>query len=214
MPPRKSKEPVDPTSLRRSGRSHSATTSPLSGLTNKAKIVKPTASDPKAEKNEKDEKDKKELKNTKLAELQVGDPIPDISIVDQDGNSVNLSTLDASTIVIFAYPKASTPGCTRQACGFRDEFPKFDERKVVVFGLSADSVSAQKNFQEKQKLPYSLLADTKYELIGPLGAKKTATGGITRSYWVVRNGKITTKVIGVKPEISVANSLKEILASS
>ncbi|KAK9448317.1 thioredoxin-like protein [Limtongia smithiae] len=149
------------------------------------------------------------------AVLQLGDALPDVAVLDHAGVPVNLHTLASTTptIVIFAYPKASTPGCTRQACGFRDAYPEFTASAgVAVFGLSADTPAAQLKFKEKQNLPYSLLADTEYKLLGPLGAKKTAKGGITRSYWVVKDGKLVTMVIGVKPEVSVEKALAEVTA--
>jgi peroxiredoxin Q/BCP len=77
-----------------------------------------------------------------------------------------------------------------------------------VFGISADSPNAQKNFKTKQKLPYSLLSDTKYQLLGPLAAKKTATGGVIRSHWIFRDGKLAEAKNGVKPDASPAQSLE------
>jgi len=144
-------------------------------------------------------------------ELKIGDEIPDVKIEDQDGNLVALRQVASKgPIVIFAYPKASTPGCTRQACGFRDSYVKFEALGAAVYGLSADSESAQKIFKEKQKLPYTLLADSKYKLVGPLGAKKTSAGGVTRSYWIFKDGKLAVKAIGVKPEESVQKALADL----
>ncbi|KAK9462836.1 thioredoxin-like protein [Lipomyces oligophaga] len=224
MPPRKEKAPIDQSTLRRSSRVLGPpSTKGLDLPVKRAKLdktVKESKTDTEFDEKVKDEKkdkdkdepDEKDGSKTKIAEespsteLQIGDSLPDISIPDDQGTETNLSTLTGS-IVIFAYPKASTPGCTRQACGFRDDYPRFEKAGVRVFGLSADSISAQEKFKLKQSLPYPLLADTQYKLIGPLGAKKTAKGGITRSYWIVKDGKIVTKVIGVKPEVSVEKSL-------
>ncbi|KAK9236259.1 thioredoxin-like protein [Lipomyces kononenkoae] len=238
MPPRKAKEPIDPTTLRRSARVKPGAAEVAAAPARPAKKQK-TAPKAKAEKEKKEEipieegkkesqlpspaatdgeevaatesKEKTEEKESK-EHLQVGDELPDVTIVDQDGNNVNLKSVAAEkTVVVFAYPKAGTPGCTRQACGFRDEFPKFDGVKAAVYGLSADTVSAQKKFQEKQNLPYTLLADTKFELLGPLGAKKSDKGGIIRSYWVIKEGKIATMVVGVKPEVSVQLAVEEVV---
>ncbi|KAK9457363.1 hypothetical protein V1511DRAFT_508803 [Dipodascopsis uninucleata] len=149
-------------------------------------------------------------------ELEIGDDIPDVSIADQNGEIISLKKVlneAKGPVVIFAYPKASTPGCTRQACGFRDNYDQFTGCDALVFGLSADKESAQMNFKQKQSLPYSLLADTKFELIGPLGAKKTAAGGIIRSYWIFKNGKLVVKKVGVKPEESVEKALQFVKSS-
>ncbi|KAK9347070.1 thioredoxin-like protein [Lipomyces starkeyi] len=233
MPPRKAIEPVDPATLRRSSRVKSSAAEAATPAAPPAKKQK-TAPKAKAEKRKKeapmeekkesqlpspaatDGEDaaaagKQEEKESKVL-LQVGDELPDVTVLDQDGNGVNLkSVASEKTVVVFAYPKASTPGCTRQACGFRDVFPKFAGVEAAVYGLSADTVSAQKKFQEKQDLPYPLLADTKFELLGPLGAKKTEKGGIVRSYWVIKEGKIATMVVGVKPEVSVEMALEEVI---
>ncbi|KAK9354399.1 thioredoxin-like protein [Lipomyces doorenjongii] len=233
MPPRKATEPVDPATLRRSSRVKPAAAEAATPAAPpakkqktgpKAKAEKPKKEAPIEEKKESqlpspaatDGEDaaavgKQEQKESKVL-LQVGDELPDVTVLDQDGNRVNLKSVAAEkTVVVFAYPKASTPGCTRQACGFRDVFPKFDGVDAAVYGLSADTVSAQKKFQEKHNLPYPLLADTKFELIGPLGAKKTEKGGIVRSYWVIKEGKIATMVVGVKPEVSVQMAVEEVI---
>ncbi|KAK9319987.1 thioredoxin-like protein [Lipomyces orientalis] len=242
MPPRKAKEPIDPATLRRSSRvkpaeaeaaASAAPPAKKQKTAAKAKAQKPKKELPVEEEKESKEsqlpspaatdgeeaaaaetkeKEEKESKAAATAVLQVGDELPDVTVVDQDGNDVNLKGVAAEkTVVVFAYPKASTPGCTRQACGFRDAFPKFEGVNAAVYGLSADTVAAQKKFQEKQNLPYPLLADTKFELLGPLGAKKADKGGITRSYWVIKDGKIATMVINVKPEVSVEKALEEVV---
>ncbi|KAK9480750.1 thioredoxin-like protein [Lipomyces japonicus] len=270
MPARKVKEPVDPTSLRRSSRTRRPSTSSASAsasATTKTATA-PASKKQKTDKTEADEKVKNNKVNDETEEEEeeeeegrgggevivddkgknttstisdnenkdvkkpadndddeaAGGPstekiepvdIPDVTVKDQDDNDVNLKDeIEANPyVVVFAYPKASTPGCTRQACGFRDEFPKFSSAKAVVFGLSADSVSAQKKFQDKQELPYRLLADVKYQLIGPLGAKKSPSGGITRSFWVFKDAKLVTKVIGVKPEVSVSQAVELVVGA-
>lgn len=152
----------------------------------------------------------KATKSAKMSEyVQEGDPVPDVTLLDEEGNEVNIKEIASSkTVVLFAYPKASTPGCTRQVCGFRDSFPKFEAKDVAIFGLSADSVKAQKNFHDKQNLQYPLLSDPEYKLIEPLGAKKTATGGVTRSHWIIKNGKFSTVAVGITPEQSFTTALE------
>ncbi|AAS51903.1 ADL018Wp [Eremothecium gossypii ATCC 10895] len=145
-------------------------------------------------------------------ELQVGDVLPEITLKNQDQADVKLSDVVKKNkiVVLFAYPKASTPGCTRQACGFRDNYQEL-QKHAVVFGISADSVKSQKSFQQKQKLPFDLLSDPKRELIGALGARKTAQTGVIRSHWVFVDGKLGSKRIKISPEMSIADGLSEVL---
>ncbi|SCU90274.1 LAMI_0E01354g1_1 [Lachancea mirantina] len=145
-------------------------------------------------------------------ELEIGDKLPQLTLQNQDGEDVDLKEVcrQNKIVAIFAYPKASTPGCTRQACGFRDNYSEL-KKYAAVFGISADSVKSQKGFQTKQSLPYDLLSDPKRELIGPLGAKKTAQAGVTRSHWIIVDGKLKFKRVKVSPEVSVRDALKEVL---
>lgn len=144
--------------------------------------------------------------------LEIGDEIPDMVLKDQDDKDVDLRKIAAENkiVVIFVYPKASTPGCTRQACGFRDNYDDL-KAHAKVFGLSADNVTRQKNFQTKQSLPYDLLSDSNRELIGILGCKKTPQNGIIRSHFVFFEGKLKFQRIKVSPEVSVADGKKEVL---
>lgn len=149
-------------------------------------------------------------------ELQIGDSLPEkLVLLDQDSNPIDLSATVAKDpiVVIFAYPKASTPGCTRQVCGFRDSYEDFQKAQATVFGLSADSPSAQKNFKAKQKAPYELLSDPKHELIGILGATKTpgkVPKGVIRSHWIFKNGKLAVKEVKIGPEASYTQALEEV----
>ena len=70
--------------------------------------------------------------------LKVGEPVPDFSLINQDGKTVHLSDYLGKNVVMFAYPAAGTSGCTTQACGFRDQFPKFEQNNIVVLGISPD----------------------------------------------------------------------------
>ncbi|CCF60475.1 hypothetical protein KAFR_0K01200 [Kazachstania africana CBS 2517] len=150
--------------------------------------------------------------NVSSSELQIGDIMPDITLMNQDNQKISLQEVAKNNkiLVLFAYPKASTPGCTRQACGFRDNYDEI-KKHAAVFGLSADSVVSQKRFQEKQNLPFELLSDPKRELIGILGAKKTPQSGIIRSHWVFLDGKLRFRNIKVSPERSISESKKEVM---
>ncbi|KAK6455828.1 thioredoxin-like protein, partial [Scheffersomyces xylosifermentans] len=133
-------------------------------------------------------------------ELQVGDKIPDITLFDEEDNEVSLKEAAQKTkyLIIFAYPKASTPGCTRQVCGFQKNFEFLQKSDATVFGLSADQPKSQKNFVVKQHLKYSLLSDPSKELIGILGAKKSPSG-IKRSHWIFVDGVLRVKKIQISP---------------
>ena len=91
--------------------------------------------------------------------LNVGDKAPEFTLLDGDENSISLSDFIGQKVVLWFYPKASTPGWTIEGQGFRDEFQKFKDQDVVVLGMSADSTKKQKNFCEKQSFPFSLLRD-------------------------------------------------------
>lgn len=160
-------------------------------------------------------KAKKEVKKenvAKLSELEIGDDIPDLTLMNQDDEPISLKDIVAKNkiVVFFAYPKASTPGCTKQACGYRDNYDEL-KKHAAVFGISADSPKSQKNFQDKQHLPYDLLSDPKREFIGLLGAKKTAVSGVIRSHWIFKNGKLEVKRVQVSPDVSVQDGKKEVL---
>jgi peroxiredoxin Q/BCP len=96
---------------------------------------------------------------------QPNDIIEDFALQNQDGKTVHLSDFKATPVVLFFYPRADTPGCTIESCGFRDAFEKFQQAGITVFGVSRDTVKDQKKFQQKYQLPYDLLADSDMELI-------------------------------------------------
>lgn len=145
----------------------------------------------------------------------VGDIAPDFELVNQDGVPVKLSDFRGRRVVIFAYPKASTSGCTTQACGFRDQFPKFETHNVVVLGVSPDAPALNKKFKDKEALPYDLLSDTDHAMLEAWGvwAQKSMYGktywGVIRAHWVIdESGVILDAQINVKPKDSVEKALK------
>jgi peroxiredoxin Q/BCP len=97
--------------------------------------------------------------------MQPGDLVKDFTLQNQDGKTVHLSDLKASPVVLFFYPRADTPGCTIESCGFRDAFEQFQKAGIVVLGISRDTVKDQKKFKDKYSLPYDLLADPDMLLI-------------------------------------------------
>jgi peroxiredoxin Q/BCP len=104
--------------------------------------------------------------------MQVGDVIEDFTLQNQDGKDVSLHDLKSSPVVLFFYPRADTPGCTIESCGFRDAFAEFKKAGIKVLGISRDTVKNQKKFQVKYELPYDLLADPEMVLIKRYGLLK------------------------------------------
>jgi peroxiredoxin Q/BCP len=96
---------------------------------------------------------------------QVNDPIEDFTLQNQDGKTIHLSDYKKTPVVLFFYPRADTPGCTIESCGFRDAFEKFQKAGITVLGISRDTVKDQKKFKDKYDLPYDLIADPDMELI-------------------------------------------------
>jgi peroxiredoxin Q/BCP len=104
--------------------------------------------------------------------LQVGKPAPDFTLQDQDGKSVTLSKLKGSPVVLYFYPKDDTPGCTKEACSFRDESARFKKKKAVVLGVSPDDTKSHAKFAKKFELPFSLLADVGNKICEAYGVWK------------------------------------------
>jgi peroxiredoxin Q/BCP len=130
-------------------------------------------------------------------ELAVGDPAPDIQIDDDQGRPFRLSDLKGKNVVLFFYPKADTPGCTKEACQFRDSSAKYSKADTVIVGISADKAAAQAKFKTKFDLPFALLADTEHKAIDAFGVwkQKSFMGkkflGIERSTFIIdKQGKI------------------------
>ncbi|CAZ98209.1 thioredoxin-dependent thiol peroxidase [Zobellia galactanivorans] len=133
--------------------------------------------------------------------LQVGDKVPDFSAKDQDGNTIKLSDYSGKKLIVFFYPKASTPGCTAEACNLRDNYQELQEQGYELLGVSADSEKRQGNFKKKYGFPFPLLADedrTVINTFGVWGPKKfmgREYDGIHRKTFVIDENAIVTKVI-------------------
>ena len=142
--------------------------------------------------------------------MQPGDKVEDFTLPDQDGNPVTLSSFHGKTVVLFFYPKADTPGCTIEACEFRDNFPKFSELQnqgVVILGISRDTPKAQKKFKDKFNLPYTLLADADQEIVKRFDLVKPKTmygklvSGVERTTYVIGPDQRLIHIFNkVKPE--------------
>lgn len=148
--------------------------------------------------------------------LHVGDTAPDFSLPDQNGETITLSGLKDKTVVLFFYPKADTPGCTAEACAFRDAREEFAGENTVLLGISPDESKAQLAFADKYNLPFHLLADVEHKTVEEYGvwAAKSMYGrqymGIDRTTYVIApGGKIRTifrkvKVPGHSDEVLTA----------
>ncbi|CAM3370090.1 thioredoxin-dependent thiol peroxidase [Zobellia roscoffensis] len=148
--------------------------------------------------------------------LQVGDKVPDFSSKDQDGNTIKLSDFKDKKLIVFFYPKASTPGCTAEACNLRDNYAELQAEGYELLGVSADSEKRQTNFKRKYDFPFPLLADEDHTVIntfGVWGPKKfmgREYDGIHRKTFVVDGNAIVIKVIDkVKTKDHAAQLLEE-----
>ncbi|WP_264558840.1 thioredoxin-dependent thiol peroxidase [Flavobacterium sp. N2270] len=136
-----------------------------------------------------------------MTTLKIGDKAPNFSGLDQNGKQHSLSDYKGKKLVVFFYPKASTPGCTAEACDLRDNFERFKANNYEILGVSADSAKRQANFIEKNKLPFPLLADEEKSVIeafGVWGPKKfmgKEYDGIHRTTFVIDENGILTDVI-------------------
>jgi peroxiredoxin Q/BCP len=149
------------------------------------------------------------------AELKIGDVAPDFEALTDGGERVKLSDYRGRRVVLYFYPKDDTPGCTTQACGFRDNYLEIEERDAVVLGVSPDGQASHQKFKTKHDLPFTLLVDEDHsiaEKYGVWGEKKSygkTYMGILRSHFVIdQEGKIVDAQVKVRPEDSVRLALE------
>ncbi|PPR00688.1 hypothetical protein CVT24_000976 [Panaeolus cyanescens] len=143
--------------------------------------------------------EEKEEPTPQLASINIGDSLPTLTLKNEKGEDIQIADLAAEKgVILFLVPKADTPGCTNQACGFRDSYPDFTSVNYTVYCLSADSPTAQSKWQTKKELPYPLISDPKRLLITALGAGE---GGKTkRSHFIFeKGGKLVDKKLPVTP---------------
>ena len=138
--------------------------------------------------------------------LQEGDPAPDFQLQSDSGETVKLSDFRGRPVVLYFYPKDDTPGCTTEACEFRDAYDVYRERGAEVIGVSPDTVASHEKFKSKYQLPFTLLADPDHEVAekyGVWGERKYAGKtymGINRSTFVIDpDGKVARAMLGIKP---------------
>ena len=149
--------------------------------------------------------------------LRAGDPAPDFTATTQNGTRVSLSDFKGGHVILYFYPRDDTPGCTKEACGFRDEFAQFRAKGAVVLGVSVDPVKAHAKFVEKYKLPFTLLADEDKKIVEAYGVwgQKSFVGrkymGTHRvTFLIGPEGKIKKIWPEVKPQEHAREVLDEI----
>lgn len=146
--------------------------------------------------------------------LEKGTKAPDFTLNDKDGNAVSLSDFTGKKVVLYFYPKDSTPGCTRQACAFAAAYEEFRTLNAVVIGVSKDSEASHRKFAEKNALPFILLSDPELKAIQAYGVwqKKKSYGkvsmGVVRSTFIIDEKGLVEKVMPrVKPDTNAAEIL-------
>ena len=149
--------------------------------------------------------------------LSIGSNAPEFQLSDQDGNTVNIKDFEGQKVLLWFYPKASTPGWTIEGQRLRDEFQNFKQANTAVLGMSADTVKSQNNFCNKQNFPFQLLSDTEkttiraYEAIGMKKMYGREYEGIFRiSYLIDEKGIIEKVYSKVKPKEHASEVLKDI----
>ncbi len=147
---------------------------------------------------------------------QQGEKAPEFSLKDAQDNTVSLSDFKGKQVVLYFYPKDNTPGCTTEACDFRDNLSRIAKSKAVVLGISADSIAAHQKFIAKQNLNFPLLSDPDLKALKAYGVwqEKSLYGrkfmGIVRTTFVIDK---TGKISKVFPKVKVSGHVNEVLAA-
>ncbi len=150
--------------------------------------------------------------------LQVGDAAPAFSLPDQSGTPVELSQFRGQRVVIYFYPKDDTPGCTKEACNFRDQWSQFEQHNIVVLGISKDAAASHAKFIDKYSLPFTLLTDAEpcpvAESYGSYGLKKFMgkeyMGMMRHTFVVDPEGRIEKAYLKVKAETMADDILSDL----
>lgn len=149
--------------------------------------------------------------------LQIGDHAPNFTLPDTNGNPVTLADLQGKRVILYFYPRDNTPGCTKEACAFRDAYSNFQSQDILLFGISTDDAKAHQKFTTKYNLPFPLLCDEGgkvAETYDSYGLKKFMGKeylGISRNTFVIApNGTIEKIYKKVKPEIHATQILEDL----
>lgn len=137
--------------------------------------------------------------------LEIGSPAPQLTALDHSGQSVDLGqALGTGTALVFFYPKAMTPGCTKQACSLRDGWDLLNAREVKIYGISSDTAAAQKEFRDKYELPFTLIADRDHKVADAFGK-----GRWSRQAYIFRDGKLVWRDLSA----ATGKQAEEVLAA-
>ncbi|MDY5007822.1 thioredoxin-dependent thiol peroxidase [Candidatus Allofournierella merdipullorum] len=146
--------------------------------------------------------------------LEVGMKAPGFTLQDQDGREVSLADYRGKKVVLYFYPKDSTPGCTRQACAFAGSLSEIKAQGAVVLGVSKDSVASHRKFADKYGLPFTLLSDPQLEAIQAYGVwqekklyGKVSMGVVRTTFLIDEEGTVTAVMPKVKPDTNAADVL-------
>ena len=133
--------------------------------------------------------------------IEEGKPAPDFELTSDTGETVKLSALRGTPVVLYFYPKDDTPGCTRQACGIRDAWSEFEQAGAEVFGISADTVASHEKFKAKYSLPFPLLADPEHTLGESYDVAQEGKNSYERSTFVIdADGNVAKIMRRVNPD--------------
>ena len=146
-----------------------------------------------------------------MALPKIGNLAPLFTLPDQAGTDHSLKSYRGHTVLVYFYPKADTPGCTKQACSLRDSYAALTEKGVKILGVSTDSVKAQKAFKAKYKLPFDLLADEDGAVVTAFGVPKTL-GFAKRQAFLFKDGKLVWRDLSASTEQQAADVLKVVTA--
>jgi peroxiredoxin Q/BCP len=149
---------------------------------------------------------------TPAVALTPGQPAPDFAAKNQDGKVMHLADFKGKPVILYFYPKDDTPGCTKEACNFRDEFSKFKEKGAVVLGVSRQDEQSHQTFKSKYKLPFDLLVDKDGKLAESYGVTMMPGIGfhMRQSVLIDRQGKIAKFYSSVNPATHTDEVLKDI----
>ncbi|MBI3332795.1 MAG: peroxiredoxin [Candidatus Omnitrophica bacterium] len=149
---------------------------------------------------------KSERGNEVSGQPKAGERAPDFTLSDQEGKRHSLSEYKGRWVLLYFYPKDDTPGCTKEACGIRDQWKAFEKQKAQVFGLSADSVESHGKFSRKYKLPFTLLSDPDKKVLNAYGAWGR------NSFLIDPQGKVAKVYEKVKPDLHAQEVLADLKA--
>ena len=154
---------------------------------------------------------------TENVRLSPGDTAPDFTLPTDDGSDLTLSSLHGHKVILYAYPAAMTPGCTTQACDFRDNIASLQSAGYQVLGISPDTLEKQKKFRDEEHVPYPLLCDPSRDVLEAYGAwgekqlyGKTVTGVLRSTFVVDEQGKVEKAMYNVKATGHVAKLRRDL----